>query len=179
MARDRGAPDLEDLLPSTLGRAAAEVLEPPEYAMEVLRRWASQCSVEAEEFEPNTVHVIVPYGDRPLHGVAHFTTAPLQLVFYVLYDGKVTDALRPAYADLLLHANHDLPLGTFEMNPRGGPIRFRSSLMLEGLELSPRLFAAVIEPALRLFVHYLPALDDVCRGVPPDDAVAAVRRAVG
>ncbi|MBW2257061.1 MAG: YbjN domain-containing protein [Deltaproteobacteria bacterium] len=175
MPRDDRPPSLEDFLPSTLARAASETMELREFAMEALRGWAGQCRVEAAEFEPYTAHIVIPLEERPLNGVVHVTDSPVQLVVYVLYDPPITEALRPAYEDFILRANYDLPIGNFEMDPEGGPLRLRSGLVLEGLELTPRLFAAVIEPTLRMFASYLPALDEVYCGTPPAKAIAAVR----
>jgi len=162
-------------LPETLAQYATASRGSPEAAFDVLRRYLDDCEIASKKVAPHTLQFTIAFGDRLLHCLAGISTEPTLLVFYVYYDQEIPEDRRKAFGQLVLHANYDLPVGSFELDPSGARLRLRSSLMIGPLEMSTPLVCSVIEPALWLFTQYLVALDAVFCEADPAEAVATLR----
>lgn len=75
--------------------------------------------------------------------------------------------------EFLARANHGLSQGTFELNFASGQLRFRTSLYVDQLQVTPRLFQRLVMSNALLINKYLPALASVVLdGKSPAQAVA-------
>lgn len=98
-----------------------------------------------------------------------------QVLVYSVPPFKVPAGKRAEVAELVTRANFDLILGNFELEWDEGEVRFKTSLDIEGDELSPALFERLLDPNLDTFDQYLPALLAVLHaGATPAEAIAEV-----
>ncbi|MBW2256387.1 MAG: YbjN domain-containing protein [Deltaproteobacteria bacterium] len=162
-------------LPETLARHAADSLGSPDVAFDVLRRYLDECEIASKRVAQYTLAFVISYGERRIECMAGISSEPPLLVFYAYYDQVVIDERRAALGEFVLRANHDLPVGSFELLPDEGPLRYKSSLAIGALEMSTVLVCSVLEPALTLFLQHIPALDAVLCFEDPAAVVAAIR----
>lgn len=97
------------------------------------------------------------------------------LVFYAVAPENAPPELLPAIYEFTVLANFGLYLGNFEVDPRDGEIRFRSSVDFQDDRLTPALIRNTIYAAVAMMDRYLPALTDIlANGRAVAEAVAAV-----
>jgi hypothetical protein len=84
--------------------------------------------------------------------------AERQLLFYSVFPTNAPEEKRTAVAELLTRANFGLYLGNFEMDWDDGEIRYKTSVAVEGAELTPALVKQVVEPNLRLMNNHFAAI---------------------
>ena len=87
-----------------------------------------------------------------------------QFVFYSICPLSVPAPKRPVIAELLTRANYGLIIGNFEMDMDDGEIRYKSSLDLEGGELSSEMIKNAVYASVITLDRYLPAISAVLDG---------------
>lgn len=98
-----------------------------------------------------------------------------QFVFYSICPVCAPTEQRPAMAEFLARANYGLIIGNFELDFDDGEIRFKTSIDVEGDELSPALIRQVVYSNVAMMDTYLPGILAVLYGdVSPMDAIARV-----
>jgi hypothetical protein len=98
-----------------------------------------------------------------------------RVLFYSLHPEHVAPEARPAMAELLTRVNFELVLGNFEIDLDDGETRFRTSLDVEGSELTDELLRQVIYANVSTMDHFAPAIYAVASGQSsPVDALAAI-----
>lgn len=76
--------------------------------------------------------------------LAHALEEQQQFVYFSVYPFSVPPEKRPAVAEFLTRANSILSIGNFEMDYADGEVRFRTSIDVEGDELSLALVRTVV-----------------------------------
>ena len=98
-----------------------------------------------------------------------------QLVFYSVAPRKAPDATRAAVGEFLHRVNYGTIVGNFELDCDDGEIRFKTSLDVEGEELTDVALEKLTTFNVRSMGRYLPLVDQVIDGaVSPLEAIARV-----
>lgn len=83
---------------------------------------------------------------------------------------KTPAALRPAVAEVLTRINSELSLGCFELDYPQGEIRFRTSVVLPGGDLTPGIIQHLVQSNLCLVEERLPQIMAVLYGQSTPEA---------
>lgn len=98
-----------------------------------------------------------------------------QFIFYSVLDVYVPENRRPAMAEFLTRANYGLIIGNFEMDWNDGEIRYKTSIDVEGDQLSVPLVHRLVYVNVLMMDRYLPGIMQVAFGnVDPAAAIANV-----
>lgn len=98
-----------------------------------------------------------------------------QFVFYSVLDTNVPEDRRLAMADFLTRANYGLIIGNFEMDFRDGEVRYKTSIDVEGDQLSSPLIKQMVYINVLMMDRYLPGIMSVAYGGgDPARAIAAI-----
>lgn len=81
-----------------------------------------------------------------------------QVVFYALCPVNAPPAKIAALAEYITRANYDLVIGNFELNFETGQVRFKTSLDVEGTQLTPELVKNLVYANVFLMDKYLPGI---------------------
>jgi hypothetical protein len=100
-----------------------------------------------------------------------------QLVLHSLLEVDVPVARREAMALFVTRANFGLVLGNFELDLDDGELRFKTSIDVEGTELTAALLDPLVLANIAMVNRYLPGIRAVASGADPADAIAAVEHA--
>jgi hypothetical protein len=87
-----------------------------------------------------------------------------QFVFYSVCDVKIREDKRPTVVDFLTRANYGLIVGNFEMDLNDGEVRYKTSIDVEGDELTPALLRNLAYTNVKTMDRYLPGLMSVMYG---------------
>jgi hypothetical protein len=97
-----------------------------------------------------------------------------QVLVHSVVDEDVTPELRTPLALFLTRANFGLVLGNFELDLDDGELRYKTSIDVEGAELTEALLDHVVLANVATTDHYLPGIRAVLAGADPAAAVAEV-----
>jgi hypothetical protein len=96
-------------------------------------------------------------------------------VFYAMFPQAVAEERRQAVAELLTRLNFGLTIGNFELDFDDGEVRYRSSVDVEGTELTSELIKPLAAAAVLNMDYYLPGIRAVATGdATPLEAFAAL-----
>jgi hypothetical protein len=97
------------------------------------------------------------------------------LSFFSIFPANVPSAKRSDVAEYLTRANYGLVIGNFEMDYDDGEVRFKTSIDVEGGELTSVMVENVVRTNLVLMDRYFPGLMGVLYGDrDPADAIEEV-----
>jgi len=99
-----------------------------------------------------------------------------QFVFYSIAPVNVPENMTTAIALFLTRVNYGLILGNFEFDLSDGEIRFKTSIDVQGAELTTVLVKHVVLANLKMMDKYLPSIESVIRGASPEEAIANIER---
>jgi hypothetical protein len=95
--------------------------------------------------------------------------------FYSILPAVVEEEQRPTIAEFIIRANYGLPIGNFEMDYADGEVRYKTSIDIEGGELTPKMVENLLMSNLTTMDRYLPGLMRVIYGdKEPAEAVAEI-----
>ena len=94
-----------------------------------------------------------------------------RVVVYSVPYGESPVERRAEVAEFLTRANYGLHVGNFEMDVDDGEIRFKTSVDLEGSELSQEMLRRLVQINLSLVDRYLVGIQLVLAGSTPLEAV--------
>ena len=78
---------------------------------------------------------------------------------------------------MLARINYGLNIGNFELDMNDGEIRYKTSIDVEGGDLTPRMVETLIAVNISTTDRYFPSFADVMyAGVAPMEAVARIER---
>ena len=98
-------------------------------------------------------------------------------VFYSIVPIRVAEEQRQIVAELLARINYGLNIGNFELDMTDGEIRYKTSIDVEGGELTRRMVETLIAVNISTTDRYFSAFTDVLyAGVAPLEAVGRVER---
>jgi hypothetical protein len=98
-----------------------------------------------------------------------------QFVFYSIVRRTAPEERRAAVEEFVTRANWGTTIGNFELDLDSGEIRYRTSIDVEGAELTEPLVRQVVYPNVFLVDRYFSALEAVVSG--DEEPAAAVARA--
>lgn len=81
-----------------------------------------------------------------------------QSVFYSICSAAVPEARRGAMAEFITRINNGIVIGNFELDFDDGELRYKTSIDVEGDELSPALMRQLIYANVFMFDLHLPAV---------------------
>lgn len=98
-------------------------------------------------------------------------------VFYTIIPIRVSDEQRNAAAELVARINYGLNIGNFELDMNDGEIRYKTSIDVEGGELTTRMVETLIAVNISTTDRYFSAFTDVLyAGVAAVEAVGRIER---
>ena len=98
-----------------------------------------------------------------------------QFVFYSISPVKVPENKRPAVCEYLTRANYGLIIGNFELDLRDGEIRYKTSIDVEGEDLTQALVKNLVYANLSTMDRYLPGIMGIIYGnLSPEQAISQV-----
>jgi hypothetical protein len=100
-----------------------------------------------------------------------------QFIFYSVYPVRVPEAMRGALAEFFTRANYGLVLGNFELDFGDGEMRYKTSVDVEGSELSPALIRQCVYANVMTMDQYVPGIVAIlAEGQSPLEALALVEQ---
>ncbi len=98
-----------------------------------------------------------------------------QFVFYAMSAINAPEEKRTAIAEFLTRANYGMILGNFEMDFNDGEIRYKTSIDVEGEELTFHLAKQVVYANVMTMDRYFPGIMKVLYSdIAPADAVKEI-----
>ncbi|MBN1202341.1 MAG: YbjN domain-containing protein [Anaerolineae bacterium] len=98
-----------------------------------------------------------------------------QFVFYSVNQTNTPENKRSAVAEFITRANYGMIMGNFELDFRDGEVRYKTSIDVEGDEISQALIRNMVYANVTLFDRYLPGLMTVIYGgATPEEAIQSV-----
>jgi hypothetical protein len=95
--------------------------------------------------------------------------------FYSILPSNVPDEKRPEITEFITRANYGLVIGNFEMDYNDGEVRYKTSIDVEGGELTPKMIENLMRANLMTMDRYFAGLMGVLYGDrDPEEAVAEV-----
>ena len=97
--------------------------------------------------------------------------------FYSIIPIRVPESTRLMVAELLARINYGLNIGNFEMDMNDGEIRYKTSIDVEGGDLTSRMVETMIAVNISTTDRYFPSFADVIyAGAIPAEAVGRIER---
>jgi hypothetical protein len=84
--------------------------------------------------------------------------AQQQFIFYSMCPAVVPERRRPAIAEFITRANYGLIIGNFELDYGDGEIRYKTSIDVEGGELTSALIKQIVYANVLMMDQYLPGI---------------------
>lgn len=98
-----------------------------------------------------------------------------QFVFYSVCPVSVPEERRIATMEFTTRANYGMIIGNFEMDIEDGEVRYKTSLDVEGDDLTAPLIRQVVYANLLILDRYLPGLMRVIYGnMPAQEAITLI-----
>jgi hypothetical protein len=98
-----------------------------------------------------------------------------QFVFYSICPVNVPENKRIAIAEFINRANYGTVIGNFELDYTDGEIRYKTSIDVEGSNLTFPLIKQLVYTNVTMMDEYLPGILSVIEGdVEPKDAIAKI-----
>lgn len=106
---------------------------------------------------------------------AHAREESQQFVFYSVLPANIPLARREAVAEFITRANYGLILGNFELNYDDGEVRYKTSVDVEGAELTFSIIRQLVYQNVENMDRYLPGfMSIIYAGVDPKDAIGRI-----
>jgi len=98
-----------------------------------------------------------------------------QFIFYSVCPNAAPEDKRPPAMEFITRANYGLVIGNFEMDISDGEIRYKTSIDVEGGELTHVLIRQVVYSNVMTMNKYLPGLMSVLyANVSPEQAIHTI-----
>lgn len=98
-----------------------------------------------------------------------------QFLFYSLLEIQAPEEKHQEIAEFITRANYGLKIGNFEMDYYDGEIRYKTSVAVEGGELTTEMLKAQVYANVRTVDKFGPGIMAVLYGdVPPARAIARI-----
>lgn len=101
-----------------------------------------------------------------------------RFLFYSVMESNVPPEKRPAAAEFITRANYGLALGNFEMDFSDGEVRYKTSVDVDGGQLTVEMVKTMVYTNLLMMDRYFPGLKACIWGdVTPEEAIAQIENA--
>ena len=98
-----------------------------------------------------------------------------QFIFYALYPMKAPEEKRQSVAEYVTRANYGLVIGNFELDMGDGEVRYKTSIDVEGAQLTLSLFRSLVQANLVTADRYYPGFMALLyTSVTPAEAIAQI-----
>lgn len=98
-----------------------------------------------------------------------------QFIFYSVMESNAPAERREAVAEFITRANYGMIIGNFELDYSDGEVRYKTSIDVEGGELTPGLVKSLIYLNVMMMDKYLPGIMSVIyAGTDPAEAIEKV-----
>lgn len=98
-----------------------------------------------------------------------------RFIFYSTMESNVPLDKRPAIAEYLTRANYGLRIGNFEMDFSDGEVRYKTSIDVEGGELTFKMWKSLVYTNVLTMDKYFPGIMSVVYGgTSPEEAITEV-----
>ncbi len=98
-----------------------------------------------------------------------------QFIFYSILQLRAPEEKRPAIAEFITRANYGMVIGNFEMDYSDGEIRYKTSIDVEGAELTFPLIRNLVYANVRVMDRYLPGIMQILYAdVSPEEAIRSI-----
>jgi hypothetical protein len=87
-----------------------------------------------------------------------------QFVFYSVCPMNAPDSKRASISEFITRANYGMIIGNFEMDWKDGEIRYKTSIDVEGAQLSKQLIKQMVYANVMIMDRYLPGLMSMMYG---------------
>jgi hypothetical protein len=106
---------------------------------------------------------------------AHAKDEEERFTFYSIMESKVPANKRAAIAEYLTRANYGLVIGNLEMDYSDGEVRYKTSIDVEGGQLTSQMIKTMVYVNVLTMDKYLPGIMSVIFAeVSPVDAIAKI-----
>jgi hypothetical protein len=100
--------------------------------------------------------------------------------FYSILPSNIVEEKRDDVAEFITRANYGLVIGNFEMDYDDGEVRYKTSVDIEGGELTPKMIENLMRANLMTMDRYFPGIMSVVYGdCDPAEAVADIEGDMG
>ena len=97
--------------------------------------------------------------------------------FYSVLDVRIPADKRQAIAEYITRANYGLNIGNFEMDFSDGEVRYKTSIDVEGGQLTSKMVKNLVYVCVLMLDKYQPGIMAVIYGgKKPEDAVAEIEK---
>lgn len=98
-----------------------------------------------------------------------------QFIFYSFCPIAIPEDKRPVIAEFLTRANYGMTIGNFELDFTDGEIRYKTSIDVEGDQLTYALIKTLAYTNVSMMDEYLPGIRAVLENdIAPSDAIAEI-----
>ena len=98
-------------------------------------------------------------------------------VFYSIFPIKTPETHRLKMSEFINRANYGLLIGNFEMDFSDGEIRYKTSVAMDEIQLTPALINPVVYANVLTTEHYLPGILSVLNDdKSPEEAVLMIEK---
>lgn len=98
-----------------------------------------------------------------------------QLIIFSVLEEHVAEERRPAMAEFVARANYGMIIGNFELDFSDGEVRYKTSIDVEGGELTTGMVKRLVYANVLMMDKYLPGIVDVMQGrATPAEAVSKI-----
>jgi len=125
--------------------------------------------------------LFLSFGGKTLSYEAVFDTKEDKgiVLFYMFGPVKVPVNKRAIVSEFLTRANYGLQVGNFEMDLEDGEVRYKATLVAEGVVPKAATMKRMMYPAILTMNRYYPYVLEICFGTAtPKDAIAAAEAEV-
>ncbi len=100
-----------------------------------------------------------------------------QFIFYSICPIAAPEDKRSAIAEFLTRANYGMTIGNFELDFSDGEIRYKTSIDVEGDDLTHALIKRLVYTNVMMMDEYLPGIKAVIEaGISPEEAIRAIEQ---
>lgn len=147
--------------------------DPSESIAEVIRQYCNEDGIKYRQLDERTIHAAFQGTNFTYQMFARSRDGHRQAIFYSAIPVKVPPEQRPTVAEFLCRANYGIMLGNFEMDCDTGEVRYKTSVDVEGGELTSRMVKTMVHVNLSTADKYAKGLIDVLyRGLTPAQVIA-------
>ncbi len=103
-----------------------------------------------------------------------------QFIFYSVFPTKAPEDKRYSVAEFITRANYGMVIGNFELDFSDGEVRYKTSVDVEGEELTPGLIKHMLYANVFMLDRYYPGLMKVIySGMEPEEAIREIESPQG
>jgi hypothetical protein len=141
----------------------------------VIKQYCDEDGIKYRQVDERTIHAGFQGRNFNYQLLARAQDGHQQAMFYSMVPVRIQPEHRPAVADFLCRTNFGLILGNFEMDYETGELRYKTSVDVEGGELTSSMVKTLMHVNLSTADKYAKGLIGILyRGLTPVQAIAEI-----